>query len=60
MGKCVACGKGISGVEIFGDPPNELCWDCYSALLWDGNTEVTCNFQFTYNPEWLYCRMVEL
>lgn len=43
--KCVSCKKELTGgTDTFGDPPNNLCWDCYSALMWEGNTEVTYNF----------------
>ena len=39
---CVACGDEISGLGVFGEAGQEMCWDCWSALaygeaysLWD-------------------------
>lgn len=57
--KCVSCQKELkNGTDTFGDPPNLLCWDCYSALMWDNNTEVTYKFQGRGpGPEWLFARI---
>ena len=58
MTKCISCKKEIKDTEVFGDPPNELCWDCYSCLLWDNDTDVTYNFvSVNHVDEWLFHRI---